>query len=92
MDKYLFSLLEDPRYYDGVNTFYAWESRFFTEEEINNKEEVVGDEHYPIYTLDELPEIMKKNPGYVFYDSILDMVDNEWKQKILDSGIKITKS
>lgn len=88
-DKYLFSLLEDPSWYDGVNTFIVDERNFYTEEEIKNKEYVVGNGHYPIYTLEELPKVMKEHPKYSFYDTLLRTVDDEWKQKIIDSGIEI---
>lgn len=88
-DKYLFSLLEDPHYYNGVNTIDVNPRNYYTEEEIKSGEYIINDNHYPIFTINELPKIMKENPGYNFYKCLLNMVDDEWKQKILDSGVEI---
>lgn len=92
MDKYLFNLMEDPNYYNDESIFMINEKGFYTEEEIKNKEIISEGNHYPIYTLEELPKVMKEHPKYIFYNTLLDLVDDEWKQKIINSGIKITKS
>lgn len=86
MKKFYFVTMEDAKTTDR-NWFDTAEP---TESEIKAKKIVVGKIDYDLVSIDEIKEYMEKHPKYIFYESLLENVDEDARKYLLDN-INITK-